>query len=276
MAALSKGVALSFGLVTASVSVHGAIEAKQASGNVLVCDAGHDPVKITQPRTCEHCGPIPFQQAKRAVPTEGGFVVLSDEDLTSVKAAASELTKRAALAAYPAEQVDMQTDTGEKAYFLVPDPGHEAAYAVIRSLVAAHPELAFLAQWTPRAAVGTFQLRVVDSCLALRERIDGGRLKATPEVHAEAPEGVVALAEQILLLPGSISAFNPDTYRDTYHERVAALIEGRKVVQVDGAAREHATGNVATVIDLRDVLERQLKSAKATSRKRATTGRKSA
>lgn len=38
---VASGIALNFGLISTAVSLTSALETKVASGNVLVCDAGH-------------------------------------------------------------------------------------------------------------------------------------------------------------------------------------------------------------------------------------------
>lgn len=260
MANVASNVALSFGLITASVSVQAALDPKTKTGNVMVCDAGHEPLQIRQPRVCDQCGEVPFQQLKKARPVDGGLVLLEKEDLAEAASDATAFKKRAGVTAHPAEQVQIQTSTGEKLYYLVPDKGHEQAYSTLRALVRNHPELAFVTQWTPRSALGQFQLIVHDDVLAFQERTEAGaNLRPAPVVSAEENEALVGLAEQVLSLPGSVSEYDPATYRDHFEERIAALISTKDVV----AAGKTETSSVAAPADLMAKLAAQVEAAKA-------------
>lgn len=243
MAAIASGVALSFGLIATSVKVEAAaLTAKKTAGNVTVCDTGHPPAKIRQPRVCDACatihdssGEIPFQQTKKARPVEGGFVVLKAEEIAEASEDVTRFKKKAAVTAHPAEQVALLTSSGDKLYYLTPEAGHEDAYATLLALVVQHPELAFIAQWTPRTALGQFQLSVHDGVLVFQERVEGSGLRPAPSLDLTFNAPLIEMAEAVLKLPASVSDYDPATYRSTYEERIAAIVEGKEVVTVEKA-----------------------------------------
>ena len=103
MAAVAKGVALSFGLVTASVSVHNAIE-KVKSSNVLVCANGHDPIQIRMPRVCETWREVAYADIRKAAPVEGGLVLLDAEDVTNARSDAEVFKQRATITPHQGRQ----------------------------------------------------------------------------------------------------------------------------------------------------------------------------
>jgi non-homologous end joining protein Ku len=257
MAAVAKGVALSFGLVTASVSVHNAIE-KVKSGNVLVCANGHEPRQIRMPRVCDEIvtvdgkdqphGEVEYKDIKKAVPVAGGLVVLNDADLANVRSDGEAFKKRAPLTAHPVEGPEMATTSGGKLYFLTPDPGHEASYALIKALVEAHPELALMTQWTPRSVASEFRVLVFKDVVVLQERVRQGAIKDAPTVTVDAPpEAMLALIEQVLLIPGFITDYDPATYADTSADKLAAIIATKTVVPVAASATPGLVAPTAAV-----------------------------
>jgi non-homologous end joining protein Ku len=265
MAAVAKGVALSLGLVTASVSIYSAIEpTKTGNKNCCVGTAGaeHDPTPISQVNRCATCDrDVPYGDIVKAHPVGDGFVVLEDTDIESAKADATAMKKVAAMAPKLAAEVEVTMASGEKLYHLVPELGHETTYAILRHLVREHPELAFMVQWTPRSNAGTFRVLHRDGVLMLSERVIPGRIKATPEVKAEAPEAMLAMGEQILALPGVVTDFDPETYTDKYAENLAAIIATKQIVAAGGTATVSAPSMPAGQQNAMAALEAMLAAA---------------
>jgi len=268
MANVASGVALSFGLITASVSIQAALEAKAKTGNVMVCDTGHPPHQIRAPRVCDECnGEVPYQQLKKARPVDGGLVVLEREEIEQASVDATKFKKKAGVTAHPVEQVQVHTATGEKMYYLTPDKGHEDGYTTLLALVLNHPELAFVTQWTPRTALGQFQLIVHDGVLAFQERTESaGSVRPAPVLDLTVNDALVGLAEQVLAMPASVSDYDPATYRDGYEDRLAAIIAGKEVV----AATTTSATPIAPASDLMEKLRAQVAAAAPAPKRRAT------
>ena len=277
MAAVAKGVALSLGLVTASVSVHSAIESSK-TGNKNCCAgsplAPHDLTPISQVNRCGTCNSdVSYVDIVKAHPVGDGFVRIEAEEITEAKQDATALKKIAALTPHSAAEVEVATVNGDKAYYLTPDLGHETTYAIIRSLVVTHPELAFVCQWTPRTNASMFRLQHRDGTLMLTERIRPQGVKPAPVVVADAPEAMLAMGEQVLLLPGVITDFDPATYVDSYEERLAAIIATKQVVasggQVTAAAPAMPAGQQNAMLALQAMLAAAAPAAPAPKAKRA-------
>lgn len=238
MSALKKGVAFSVGLVTASCSINGAVE--KAAGNVTVCcgtdpNKPHDPIRLAQVRRCTDCGDVPYTAIRKAREVGDGLVLLEDTEIAEAKGDADKYKTAVALTPHPAATVYARTAPGEKAYYVTPDPGHEVAYDVLRNMISAHPELAFVGLWTPRSNAGQFRVIVRDGCLMMTELVREQNLKHAPVVTAEAPAAMLQMADQVLALPGVVTDYDTDTYADHYEERIQALLATKQVVSTGGA-----------------------------------------
>lgn len=234
MSALKKGVAFSVGLVTASCSINGAVE--KAASNVTVCTANgtHDPQRISQRNVCPTCDEVAFHTLQKARPVGDGLVLLTAEEITEAKGDADRYKTAVALTPHPAVTVYARTAPGEKVYYVTPDPGHEVAYAVLVEMIAKHPEFAYVGQWTPRSNAAQFRVTVRDGCLMMTELVREQSLKHPPVVTATAPEAMLAMAEQVLTLPGVVTDYDPETYADKYEENIQALLATKTVVTTGG------------------------------------------
>lgn len=236
MSVVSKDVNLSFELINATVNVHSALIPKPV--NVTVCcgkEAEHEPMKVRQVRHCSQCGEVAYADLRKARETGAGLVVFDTAELETVRANTAEFKKLATLNAHKREEVEASTESGEKLYYLTPKVGSEQAYAVLRHLVVEHPELAFTCLWTPRTNTSMFMLRVRGEVLVLQERARAGAVSSPPDVVADAPEQLLALAEQLLSLKPPVG-FDPDVYADTYESDVQKLVDGKTPVTPGVAA----------------------------------------
>lgn len=177
---------------------------------------------------------MPYGDIVKAHPVGDGFVRIEADEITDAKQDATALKKVAALTPHSAAEVEIATVSGDKSYYLTPDLGHETTYAIIRALVVNHPELAFVCQWTPRSNASMFRLQHRDGTLLLTERVRPQGVKPAPVVTATAPEAMLAMGEQVLLLPGVITDFDPATYADSYEQRLAAIIATKQIVAAGG------------------------------------------
>lgn len=238
MAALKKGVAFSVGLVTANCSINGAVE--KAAGNVTVCcgdDANpHDPQRISQVRRCADCGDVAYTQLKKAREVGDGLVLLEAEEIIEAKSDAEAFKTRAAMTPHPASEVYALTAPGEKVYYVTPDPGNEVPYDILRTMIGNHPELAFVCQWTARSNASLFRVTLHKGVLCMTELVRPQSLKPVPQIEVEAPEAMKVMAEQVLQLPNVVTDFDPDSYADTYEDRIQALLATKQVLSAGGTA----------------------------------------
>lgn len=286
MSALKKGVAFSVGLVTASCSINGAVE--KAAGNVTVCcgnipsttnpaltSAHHPPLRISQRNVCSSCDEVPFHLLQKARPVGDGLVLLTSDEINVAKGDADKFKTSVALTPHPAATVYARTAPGKMAYYVTPDEGHEVAYDVLRTMISAHPELAYVGQWTPRSNAAQFRVIVRDGCLMMTELVREQSLKAAPVVQADAPEAMLAMAEQVLALPGVITDYDPDTYADHYEENIQALLATKQVVSTTGTTTAPATPSIpasqaAAMAQLEAMLAAAAPAPKKTRAKKVT------
>ena len=234
--ALAKGVSLSFELITASVAVHSALEDKPKNKSVCVGTNGaaHAPIKINQVRHCADCGEVPYAEVKKAREVAGGFVLLEAEEIKEAKADAEKYKKLASLTKHDANEVESGTVPGEKLYYLTPEPGAEQTYAVLRHVVDSNPHLAFLTRWTPRSAAATFALRVRGDVLVLQERVPAAATRPSPGVTADAPEALLAVADQFVGLTEPVP-FDPALYADSFEENIQRVIATKTAIALGEA-----------------------------------------
>lgn len=241
MAAVAKNVTLSFGLLSCNVTVTSAIEPKPTNKNVCTGTNGHaehPPVPLAQKLHCPLCGEVPYQGVRKAREVAGGLVLLEAAEMAAAKGDPSALKKRAAMTPHPSSQVELETMTSGKVYHLAPEPGGEVTYTVLRDLLDAHPELAFVCQWTPRSSAGLYQVRVHNQVLVFQERVRPGALREAPVLVAPVmPTGLAGMAEMFLNLPDVVTPFQADTYVDTYEANLAALIAPKVVSAMPAAPK---------------------------------------
>lgn len=249
MAALTRNVALSFGLAAASVAVHNALE-KETSGNKLCCTgiAGkdeHAPTPISQVNRCTTCDDVvPYDQIVKGRAVDGGFVLITTDEVAEARVDSEALKKRAGLTAHPTEQVDLSTVPGEKLYYLTPEAGAEETYATFVHMVEAHPELTFMALWTPRSRAGQFALKARDGVLVWQERVRAENIKPVPLVEAEAPAAMIGMMDQVLGLEGMVSDYEPATYEDTFEAKIRDIVATKAPVAAGEVVA--ATGAITT------------------------------
>lgn len=225
---LSSNVSLAFGLFNVTVNVAGALEPPPKNVTVCTGDAAvpHDPEQIHTSIQCTTCGEVPRGSTHSAREVAGGLILLSPETHAAIGAEAEPFKKRIELAGHPSPQVEVETITGDKLYYLLPAPGQERAYAVMAALLGNHPEVAFCARWAPRSKVGMFRVTTRGDVLVMQERLPADRVKAAPAVPGEADEALLALAEKVLTQGRKtlVTRFEPAAYADTSQAAIADVV----------------------------------------------------
>jgi len=281
MGTIRKNVAVSFGLLTATVNVLSAITPKPR--NVTVCTGaggkpGHAPARIRQSTNCPECGPIEYHEIKKAREVPEGLVLLTDEDRADLAVTNDEFKLSVKMTPHPADAVDLNTAPGEKAYYLECVPGHEQSFTVLKHLIATHPELAFMLRYTPRSNMGVYRVMVKDDALLLQERIAGDKYSDPPAMNPiEVPEALLGMGEQVLMLPGVIVDFDLDGYRDATEDKIAAIIASRTpetaMVSADGTTKTTPKSAVNALSALEEMLANAA-PAKPAAKKRAPAKKK--
>lgn len=284
MGTVRRNVALSFGLLTATVNVVSALQPKPR--NVTVCTGAsgkpeHDPVRIRQKNTCAECGDIEYHEIKKAREVPDGLVLLTDEDRAELATTNDEFKLAVKMTPHPVEAVEQNTAPGEKAYFLECVPGHEQSFTVIKHLIESHPDLAFMLKYTPRTSMGVFRVLVRDGALLLQERIAGDKYGDAPTMNPIAvPDALLQMGEQVLMLPGVIVDFDLDGYRDSTEDRIAEIIASRtpqsEIVAEGGKSTTPApVKNALSALEAMLAASAPAKPAKKAAAKKRTTAKAS-
>jgi non-homologous end joining protein Ku len=281
MGTVRKNVAVSFGLLTASVNVLSAIAPKPK--NVTVCTGAggkpaHAPARIRQQTQCPECGPIEYHEIKKAREVPDGLVLLTDEDRADLAVANDEFKLAVKMTPHPVEAVDLNTAPGEKAYYLECVPGHEQSFTVLKHLIESHPDLAFMLKYTPRTSMGVYRVLAKDDALLMQERIAGDKYTEAPGMNPiEVPEALLGMGEQVLMLPGVIVDFDLDAYRDSTEDKIAAIIASRTpetaMASADGTTKATPRSAVNALSALEEMLANAV-PAKAPAKKRAPAKKK--
>jgi non-homologous end joining protein Ku len=238
---------LTFGLVSVPVKKQKATEAKTSNVNMCPGLPGHDPhdpIPVTAPKTCQHCGPVGYEDYAslvKGVKNGNSYDVVTQEDVAEVKDKFTKDYKGVInLIPHPAHEFLEQTGQGEQINYLTPDKGGEAHYALMAKLIESHPELAFVALHTPTSATSLFVVRAHNGVLVMEQRTRTQDLKPAPVVAGEVNEQLYAMLESFL--PTQVTAYDPSAYEDKYATALKALAAASSVaVSVRGEAATPAT-----------------------------------
>ncbi len=264
--AIWKGT-ISFGLVTIPVGVFAAVAPKELSFKLL--DSA-DLSPVHNKRVNSSGEEVPWDRIVKGYQlADGRWVTVTDDDFRSANVRATQTID--VMGAVKAD--DIPREYFDAPYYLVPEKPGEKAYALLREALVRADRVA-VAQIVIRtrqrlAAIVPdgehLVLEVLRWPYELRDatelEVPGSDLAALGVTDAE-----MALAEQ--LVATIESAWEPQRYRDTYHDDLLALI-ARKA---EGEAVEIAEEPVqapATVIDIATLLKRSVEDAR---RDRAASG----
>lgn len=255
MRSIWKG-AISFGLVTIPVKLYSATEQRDVSFNqVHREDAG----RIRFRRVCTVCGEeVPYSDiAKGFELPSGEMVVLTDEDFADLPLSTSRAIE--VLEFVPLEQVDPMFFA--KSYYLEPESTGAKPYVLLREALEESGKVAIV-KLALRQRESLATLRVRDGVFVLETMLWPDEIR-TPDFDFLGED--IDVRPQELKMAGSLidtmsGDFEPDQYHDTYREAlqqvIEAKVEGREVVQPEGAAEEPA------VVDLMAALRASVEAAK--------------
>src|SRR5882672_6899545 len=268
-------VELNLGLVTASVRVHSGLE-KEGTGLRTLCTGGgkHAPAPIFMSTNCPIDGPLDPAQVEalvKGVASGDGWKVVTKDEIATVRQGVDALKQVATITPHPVAQVETSTLAGEKLYYLTPK-SNESRYALIRDVIAAHPELAFMLQWVPRSTPSTYRVTVAGEVLVMEERVENDRSRPLPEVEAVANPTLLGPVNK--MVTDSVADFDPTLYANRYATALQELFESREATP--GMAPTGTTKALPHAGDDYDLLAK-LAAAEVTSVKAApkrTTRRK--
>lgn len=252
MAAVKSNIPLKIGpFFGVPVSVITAIEddKKETALNTL-CDTGHAPARVRQDLKCPECSNNDKATFKKGQDRgDGTFAVVDVEAVAAAIATSEDVKNTLTLTTHPLDQVAEQTLPNGKVYYLEPGKGGQGAYPLIVEAVRRRPNVAFCTVWASRSVPAMYRLGIYRDSLTLTQLAWPASVKAAPTNPGNANEDEVKMA--LVLVDQLCSDFDPETFRDTRTETLAAFIAAAD--GVEGAATPETavvTPKVSSMMDM--------------------------
>jgi DNA end-binding protein Ku len=250
--------AISFGLVNVPVKLYSAVSRKTVRFHQLHDQTG---VRIQQKRVDPTTGEeVPYEHVVKGYElAPDRYVVITPEELEALD---PEKTRTIDIEDF-VDLEDIDPIYYDHPYFLVPGPGAEKAFALLRDAMDRSGKVA-IARVVIRSKESLVAIRPKGRVLAMStmlfddEVIDGESLDEAPENGAKTTKRELEMAQQ--LIDSLTGDFEPGKYRDTYRERVLDLVDRKAAgeeIAVQPAAEEPAK-----VPDLMAALEASVNAVK--------------
>jgi non-homologous end joining protein Ku len=229
MGSVSKDVVLSLGMISCTVRVESALYTQDYLTNVCIgsTDTAHDPIAVSRPLTCEHCGPIAQHTTKKAKKEGGGLVLLEDTEVAELAGNDAEYRGKVQLVPYNAADVLTKTGQAEKYYFLTTQNSPEN-YALLAEIIKRYPEKLFVAKYAVRTKAQIYVAQVKGDCILLQERTFVTGLKPIPTFGTPINEAFLPLAEQ--MVETMEADFDAATFADQYQSHLVELTRERPII----------------------------------------------
>jgi DNA end-binding protein Ku len=258
--------AINFGLVTIPVKLFTAVRNDELSFNML---HAKDEGRIKYERTCSVDGKsVPWDEIVKGYEYEKGqYVILTDEDFKKVNPEATQSVDIL-------EFVDLDTINPmffDKPYYLEPSKQGKHAYALLREALNESNKVA-IARVVIRTKEYIAAVKPIGEALVLElmhwasEIVEESTLEL-PEKE-KLPEAEMKMA-RMLIDTMSVTAFEPEKFKNKYHDELLAMIEARAQGKELPKAKKAAAPR-SKVVNLMDVLAQSLEESK---KRRAGNGR---
>jgi DNA end-binding protein Ku len=258
--------AINFGLVTIPVKLFTAVRTDELSFNML---HAKDEGRIKYERTCSVDGKsVPWDEIVKGYEYEKGqYVILTDEDFKKVNPEATQSVDIL-------EFVDLDTINPmffDKPYYLEPSKQGKHAYALLREALNESNKVA-IARVVIRTKEYIAAVKPIGEALVLElmhwasEIVEESTLEL-PEKE-KLPEAEMKMA-RMLIDTMSVTAFEPEKFKNKYHDELLAMIEARAQGKELPKAKKAAAPR-SKVVNLMDVLAQSLEESK---KRRAGNGR---
>jgi DNA end-binding protein Ku len=250
--------AINFGLVTIPVKLFTAVRTDELSFNML---HAKDEGRIKYERICSVDGkPVPWDEIVKGYEYEKGeYVVLTDEDFKKVNPEATQSVDIL-------EFVDLDTINPmyfDKPYYLEPSKQGKHAYALLRQALSESNKVA-VARVVIRTKEYIAAVKPIGEALVLElmhwaDEIVPESTLELPEKE-KLPEGEMKMA-RMLIDTMSVEAFEPDKFKNKYHDELLAMIEARAQGKELPKPKKAAAPR-SKVVNLMDVLAQSLEESK--------------
>ncbi len=254
--AIASGT-ISFGLVSIPVKVFTATSSEKVRFNMLEPETGARP---KQQYVSSVSGKVLDRKdmAKGYEYARGQFVVLDPEELKALEA---DRTGALDIAEFvPLDTIDLVQI--EKSYYLGPDKGGDKAYHLLAEAMR-RKEMVAVARWAAKGKEQLVLLRPYRDGLILHQLFYAGEVRAFEDLDVggsfEFSAQELDLADK-LIDQLATDEFEPESYSDSYTDRVKALIEQKVAGEEITLAPEQPK---AQIIDLFEALKQSLEGEPA-------------
>lgn len=252
--------AISFGMVTIPVKLYTATGRLTVRFNQIDTRTGS---RVRQRRVSEADGSEvpPEAIAKGYELASGQYVVVTEDELASLDPAASRTIDLVEFV----DQDSIDPIFYDAGYYLAPDNATVKPYALLLRAMTEADKVG-IARFVMRGKEYLCAIRPQGDKLVLSTMLYADEIRDASEIpeleavaDAEVSDKEVAMAEQLI---ASLDAeFDPESFHDTYREKVLDLIE-RKAAGDEGVVEAPAATESSKVIDLMAALEASVKAAK--------------
>jgi len=305
-----SGVILRLGTNTRiHVNVYSALSKEETFSSYCNEDhstAGHDgPAKPNQILVCPICDanrPVQEVLVDKREFAKGRVVddqiVLVPKDAIDGTKAPEELKGQMTLTPHPLPEVLYSTIAGGSVYYIsaaqsaigrksgvknITQAELDQDYAILRMILKANPDVAFLAEWAPSSKAGLWRLAMFGDIVTLTQLARPDALREQPELPMDEMDGLELSALDPFkietldeIIPGlALSSFDPSQYADTARAARDDLAEKAMRGELDVLAPASSTPS-SNVLSLKDrilakVAEESKPAAKPRARKKVAS-----
>lgn len=261
-------VDLSVGLVTCPVKMIGVTDSHDRKGSMYHRHEDGQYSKVKMPKLCEDCGEaVPTAEISTGFEENGDMVMLSADEIATVKANTGTETAVSIPHFVYAEQVDPMLFANENIYRLVPDVkrGRQAVttYKLIRRMLT-EKDLVGVVQYTRwgRNRLGLLTVEPTDDggVLMIRNimwpdelRATDGLLPAGSADDSDIDPRLVPVMEAVI--DSMTTDWNPASYADTYMAQLNEAIEAKAAGSEIATVSTESDGSIDDVAELLAKLE---------------------
>ncbi len=250
--------AINFGLVTIPVKLFTAVRTNELSFNML---HEKDEGRIKYERQCSVCNKnVPWEEIVKGYEYEKGqYVILKDEDFKRVNI---EATQSVDIVEF-VELSGINPMYFDKPYYLEPEKKGRHAYALLREALNQAGKVG-VARVVIRSKEHLAAIKPIGDALVLElmhwadEIVEPQSLEfpATEKM----PDGEMKVAK-LLIDTMSAEKFEPEAFKNKYHDELLAMIEARAAGKDMPKAASKAPAR-SSVVNLMDVLQQSLEQTK--------------
>ena len=265
MRAIWKGN-ISFALVSIPISLFSATRRNELSFHYL---HKKDMSPVSYKRFCDtEDVEVPWEDITRGYQYEKDqYVEITDEDLDKADV---ELTKTIQIQEFVNED-EIDPVYFDKPYYLEPQKGGERAYALMRDALAQSKKVG-IAKVVLKSREHLAAVKSVGNMLTLQTMRFGHEIVETGSLNlpekADLSKKEMDLAN--MLIDSMSDKFDPDKYKDDYHDKVLEIIQ-MKVAGVSPTVAAATAPGPARVIDLMEILKQSLTETKKSKPSRTAT-----